>query len=626
MGAVGGAIRLAVADGRVLAVEPNLAHPCGANVDGQVLEKLLGGLGDARRLTTPLERRGSRLSETDWRRCLRQIAQSLRALRPQEIAFVLGVYPDHLNDLVRLLAQALGGASVVRFDPQSLADGRLTLMDAAQGLYGLSQLPHFALDQAQVVFSFGLSGREAWLTPRVAAALRATDAPRLPAGYWVQFEARRSAVAARADEWVCIRPGSEALLARALTYLARQDVHSAQDTAFDLAAVSQACGVSPDDLQRLARRFAEAQRAVAIPGAFALAQPAGLEAAQAILGLNQERESSAGLFFSPWPPLHPHLLARSSTFAEIAAFIERMRTGQIKALFVHGVDLLASLPASLDVERALWQVPFVVSFAPELDETARRANLILPDRLPLESWGYQRTLAADRPMVAAVQPVFLPSRGDLSAANVLLAAAHQAGGRFSDLLPYRSELDFIQQAVARLPWPPGQDGWALWLAQGGWWSEQSILFPPVSMARGGRAASSVERVEALQGGGVGGVLQPALGSFRLVVAPWPDLSADEAEWQVEMHPQAAADLGLRSGDVIRLTLSDGSNTSPTDGEIELPLLLQPAMHREALALLPAPDGRRIPRSELLAFLGQAQNSAGDWALQGSEVRVISLNG
>jgi len=169
VGATGGAVRLAVADGRALALEPNLAHPCGADVDGQYWEILLSSFGSVRRLTTPLERRGGRLNEIDWRQGVRRLAQSLSDVQPHEIAFVLGVYPDHLNDLVRLLAQALGGAAVVRFDSQSLASGRLTLMDAAQSLFGLSQLPYIALEQAQVVFSFGLTGTEPWLTPRAAA-------------------------------------------------------------------------------------------------------------------------------------------------------------------------------------------------------------------------------------------------------------------------------------------------------------------------------------------------------------------------------------------------------------------------------------------------------------------------
>ncbi len=608
VGATGGAVRLAVADGRALALEPNLAHPCGADVDGQYWEILLSSFGSVRRLTTPLERRGGRLNEIDWRQGVRRLAQSLSDVQPHEIAFVLGVYPDHLNDLVRLLAQALGGAAVVRFDSQSLASGRLTLMDAAQSLFGLSQLPYIALEQAQVVFSFGLTGTEPWLTPRAAAALRRSSMQHPPGEYWVQFEARRSPFAARADEWICIRPGSEALLAALLTRLARQDAQPAQDAALDLQAVSQACGVSPDDLQRLARRFAEAQRAVAIPGAFALAQPAGLEAAQAILGLNLVKENSAGaLYFSPPPPLHPHLLARSSSLAEIAALIERMRSGQIKALIVHGVDLLASLPVSLEVERALQQVPFIVSFASSLDETAQRADLILPDRSPLESWGYQRTLMADRPAIAAVQPVFPPQRGGLSAAEALLAVAHQMGGELADPFPYRSELDFIQQAVTRLPWPPGQDSWARWLMQGGWWTEQPVLFPPVSQANAGRASGLPATVS---------ITQPTLDGFQLTVAPWSALLADEAQWGAEMHPQAAAALGLRNGDVIRL--------STTDGEIELPLFTQPAIQPNVLALsLASSGGRQIRRSELLAFLGQAQNGAGDWALQGGRVRVLS---
>ncbi len=105
------------------------------------------------------------------------MASAFRSYQPGELAFVLGLFPDHLNDLVQMLAQALGGASVLRFDPLGEFEGRVTLMDATQTLFGVSRIPYFDLRHAGVIFSFGSSFQESWLSP-AAGALHSGRSPR----------------------------------------------------------------------------------------------------------------------------------------------------------------------------------------------------------------------------------------------------------------------------------------------------------------------------------------------------------------------------------------------------------------------------------------------------------------
>ena len=47
--------------------------------------------------------------QTGWADAIQAVASVFRRYRSAEIAFVLGLFPDHLNDLVQMLAAALGG-------------------------------------------------------------------------------------------------------------------------------------------------------------------------------------------------------------------------------------------------------------------------------------------------------------------------------------------------------------------------------------------------------------------------------------------------------------------------------------------------------------------------------------
>ena len=79
----------------------------------------------------------------------------------------------------------------------------------------------------------------------------------------------------------------------------------------------------------------------------------------------------------------------------------------------------------------------VISFASFPDETALASDYVLPDHTPLESWGYQRSLAgADRTVLSGVQPVVVPLYDTRATVDVLLAAARLVGGSLTTGLPY----------------------------------------------------------------------------------------------------------------------------------------------------------------------------------------------
>ena len=119
-----------------------------------------------------------------------------------------------------------------------------------------------------------------------------------------------------------------------------------------------------------------------------------------------------------------------------------MHSGQVQTLFIHGANPVFELPPSLGFAQALSNVKQVISFASFPDETAMQSDYVLPDHTPLESWGYQRTLAgSDRPVISGLQPVVVPLYDTRASADVLLSAGK---------LPYSDEVDFIQKKIRPL--------------------------------------------------------------------------------------------------------------------------------------------------------------------------------
>ena len=154
----------------------------------------------------------------DWDAAIQVVSDALKNNDPSEIAFLMGMAPDHLFDLVSDLANAIGAPAPVRFGALSMFEARATLSKAAENLFGQSAMPFFDLGSADVVLSFGANFLETWLSPvaftRGFAKMRRGNP--LKRGYFIQFEARMSQTAAKADKWIPIRPGTEGLVALAI--------------------------------------------------------------------------------------------------------------------------------------------------------------------------------------------------------------------------------------------------------------------------------------------------------------------------------------------------------------------------------------------------------------------------
>ncbi len=439
-------------------------------------------------------------------------------------------------------------------------------------------------------------------------------------GYLVSFEARRSQTSGMADEWYPLIPGSEGLVALALGKLLAEKGWSLPFDAsgVDVDAAAQAAGIARERIEHLADLVANAERPLFIPGGHALAHVDGLAAARSILALNL----GANNIGKPGGVFLTQASASSSSLRDVQDLVERMRSGQVETLFVHGANPVFELPPSLGFSEALANVKQVISFASFPDETALISDYVLPDHTPLESWGYQRTLAgSDRETFSSLQPVVVPLYDTRATADVLLSAGK---------LPYSDEVSFLQNALAPLL---NQSGgtveaaeiatfWARYLQFGGWWTLASGLSGSDAQPS---LEASVPQVSAAGEGKFHLVTYPThLGDGSGANRPWlqetPSTSTT-VMWNswVEINPHTAEELGLKDDDIVKIT-------SPA-GEIEAAVYKFPAIRPDTVAIPFGQGHTALGRwaegrgANPAALLGAGVNEAGDLAFGDTLVTI-----
>lgn len=624
--------------GRAIKVEGNPQHPVNAGKTCARGQVTLHGLYNPDRHQAPFKReaRGSdRVTPLDWNAAIQIVAQALRETPPQNIFFLLGMAPDHLFDLVSDLAKALGAPAPIRFGALGMFEARRTLQKATQNVFGQEGFPWFDLGAAEVVFSFGANFLETWLSPvaytRLFSQMRRGERNG-KRGHFVQFEPRMSQTASKADEWIPIRPGSEGMVALALGKIIAEQ-RGLQAPAFaqvDVEAAAQASGIEVAELQRLAALLMGAKRALVIPGSAALAHSNGLENAEAILTLNGLLD--APITFSPLSPFGD-AYHQPASLQEIAAFVDRMRRGDVRVLFIHGTNPVFELPAALGFKEALKSVPLVISFATFPDETALEADYVFPDHHALESWGYQRLATGSTfPALSGAQPVVVPFYNTQATADVLLAAVAQIGGPLAQALPYADEVAYLQARLQPLVTqengsfsaPEINTFFAYFQQYGGWWKTVEATPKPDL----NRALSRTIQIKpaALAGEGefhLFPFVSPILGEAGankpwLQEVPDPTTTVMWGSW-VEINPKTAEELGLEDDDVVRLISDYGS--------LEVPVYRYPAIRPDVIAIVFGQghtaygryaQGRGVNPNQILAPL---TNAAGDLAFAATRVRL-----
>lgn len=566
-------------EGRVVKLEGNPDHPVNQGALCARGQAALYGLYHPDRFAGPQRRQQGRLVSVGWEDALGQLAEALGGLRARgrsrAVALVTQLEPSSLGTLLDQWTQALGTRPRVTYEPF----GYEALRVANRIVFQRDAIPLYAFDAAEVVLSFGADYLETWLSP-VASARGVTAMHSFRdgrAGTVIHVEPRQSLTAANADLWVRNAPGTEGLLALAiLRLMADQRLvdrrFSEVVASVDPRRVAEASEVPLATLRQVAEVFGRARPGLAVGGGVAVT---GTNATATLVAINLLNAAVGAVGttvrFGPdaaWGAVTP--------YAEVAALVQAMARGEIEILLLGPrVNPAFTLPGGLRFAEAAARVKLVVSFANQPDETTELAHLILPDTHWLESWGDHVPWEGVRGLM---QPTMAPIRDARPMGDVLLRVARAVLG--------------TEEGKGPLPWPSFEAylraTWEGWLRAEPWGWEEALRrggrFTEVPGARPNPRLLAVDvPPPTLEGEGMVLLVYPSFRFYdgRSAGAAWlhevPD-TMTQAVWDawVEVPTEAAARLGISTGDVVRVT-------SPY-GAMDLPAYVSATLHPRAVAI------------------------------------------
>ena len=385
---------------------------------------------DPDRLRQPVKRVGDAWQPISWREAYALVERGLK-----------GVQRVHGRDAVAIY---VGNPTVHSFGASVFAP-RLMKALRTRNRYSatsVDQLPHHLaalwvfghplmipipdLDRTDHLLVIGAnpvaSNGSLMTAPDVATRLKAIKAR---GGRIVVIDPRRTETADLAGEHHFIRPGTDAAFVLALVHvmfaegLTRNGTIGAFTAGIDdvgaIAAqwpperVAAATGIAADDIRRIARDFARAERAVAYGRIGVSTQEFGALSCWLISVLNAVtgRIDAAGGAMFTRPAVR--VMQGGGTYGgagrfgrwksrvrglpefagelPVAALAEEMETpgpGQVRALVTHAGNPVLSTPNGARLDRAIAGLDFYVAIDFYVNETTRHAHVILPPVGPLE--------------------------------------------------------------------------------------------------------------------------------------------------------------------------------------------------------------------------------------------------
>lgn len=494
-----------VKDGRLLSITGNPEDP---NSQGSVCAKGVAGpslLYDPYRLLYPLKRVGAR-GEGKWKRitweeAYTEIAARLRAIResgrPEEFAFQQG--RNRSADIINRFLNAFGTPS--SFNHRALCS--LNRRAAILATVGDSDWDLGDYENSRYVLNFGCNWAEAH-QGHIPVAIRMMRA-RERGARLVTFETRLSNTAAVSDEWFCVKPGTDGLIALAMGHVICHEGlwnrewleawsnypvdeyarHLAQYTP-ELAA--QESGVPAADIRRVAREFAAAApRCTTICNRGSHAHWNGFYNDRAITLLNAlvgNMGQVGGWCWHPmsaWDPrrfpepqpVPPRPTVRSfiadakewplanawrgytMKVGEVVYLWIKERKQKMSALLTYNTDQAWSWPEMGLVQEVLRDeelMPFHVCLDVMYSETAHLADIVLPWSTWMERWDIDsRPPQGLIDYVGLRQPVVQPLGEAKDVREIFPELARRIGGGMEQYFPWHTTEEYLEAYFKPVP-------------------------------------------------------------------------------------------------------------------------------------------------------------------------------
>lgn len=494
------------------------------------------------RIRQPLKRTGPRGSDNwtpiTWDEALNMVGHRLQNLlsrnEPEKLALITSRDNTLTTDLYRRFMDAFGSSG---FFKTGYPNNFNLPVRIAQGT---DLMPAFDFEHTGLVLNFDLDVLDAPLTPVYFNRVYGSTEARI-----IHFSSYRSRTAVRSTEWYPIKVGTGAALAlgmanviiRDSTYdhaFIRNHTFGFEDwvdsdgqnrtgfrqfvlTDYSPEKVAGLTGLAPGQIIDIARKFAETDRAFAIGGGQTTEYTNGVYTQYAIHALNALKGNlnrEGGLLF----PDRDYMVdtvadddqQKESFFQRTGSFEHLlMKTEQEKStidtLLIHQSDPVSMGKRVFNAKKFLENIPFIVSIGSFMNESARLADLILPEPSILESWdASMHSPTVPYSHFAVQKPVIEKIDDTMQFGDFLLRLSKELGGNPAEKLAWKDLREYIR-TVARSIYDTGygtivsesfdyswveflkergwqpmkyssfREFWNLLLEHGGWWDPDYAL-------------------------------------------------------------------------------------------------------------------------------------------------------
>ena len=425
---------------------------------------------DPDRLRAPVIREAGGFREVSWQEAFAEVERRLQPILASSgidaVTTYIGNPTAHNFSLSRYVPAFVPMSGIPRLYSAGTIDQWPKNVAVALLYGGMWTIPTPDIDRTDYLLVMGANPHASQGSLLAAAdVLGRIDAIRARGGKVVVIDPRRTGTAERADEWVAIRPGTDAALLLAITHVlfaeGRVDLAQLGDRVNGLAeletlvkdfapeTVADACSVPAETIRRLARELAGAPRAVVYGRIGTCNQEFGtlaswlVEVVNIITG-NLDRpggsmfanpiawsltsltppEFADGFEFGRW---HSRVRGAPEVLGQVpvSCMAEEIATpgeGRIRALITIAGNPVLSTPDAGKLDAALPELECMISVDNWINETTRHAHVILPGLSVLEQPHYDELLWswAVRNAGKYSAPIFEPEPGRPAEWQILL--------------------------------------------------------------------------------------------------------------------------------------------------------------------------------------------------------------
>ncbi len=446
-----------------------------------------------------------------------------------------------------------------------------SLKEANKRVFGLDGLASYRMDQADLLVSFGADFLETWLSPvEYAGKFKEMHGLKgMGKSPVFMVSPYQSLTCANADFWFSCTPDSEYAIALGLLRISlrRRDVKPLPEkmrsaiesisSPYTSDRVKQLTGLKPELFDKLAYQLHRAAKPLILGTGTGATGANSVQTNVAVNLLNLVLDPNLSMLDFT----NRHRVEIAARRSEVLDFFDWLGREPVDLLLLNNVNPVFALPPGSGVKKVLErESSFVVSFSNFIDETTELADLVLPVRLPLETWD-------DYSGKSEITSTLQPTMGSLTQApnlgDVLLRTS------WGPKRPFENFKAYLFAGLTADGVVQDEKSWLQVLQRGGAFEPASQRLAGPGFALSEKFESNFSELEAPRENELVLLASPSIRFFdgRGANRPWlcevPD-TLTQVAWQtpVLIHPEILAKSGLRQGDLVEIESRWGKLKAP----------------------------------------------------------------